>query len=113
MYDKNISTEDIAVGFMGVWSVVRSLEGIMSDWLDLSEHQHPNCYLGLGQMTGVGPLRIVVAVLLRVVDFSFSMDMPEDLSITYFHMKYAYLNPCHMIGVGYLSIVVEIVAVEY
>ena len=51
---------------MGVWSVARSLEGIMSDWLDLSEHQHPNCYLGLSQMTGVGHLRIVVEVVAKV-----------------------------------------------
>ena len=37
-------------GFMEVWSVGR----IMSDWLDLSGHQHPNCYLDPGQMTGGG-----------------------------------------------------------
>ena len=65
---------------MGVWSVARSLEGIMSDWLDLSEHQHPNCYLGLSQMTGVGHLRIVVEVVVAVslgaVDFSFKRTFP-------------------------------------
>ena len=37
------------VGFMRIWSVA----GLTSDWLDLSEHQHPNCYLGPSQMTGV------------------------------------------------------------
>ena len=43
---------------MDVWSVG---EDLMSDWLDLSGHQHPNCYLGPGQMTGLVPyLRVVV-----------------------------------------------------
>ena len=40
------------VSFMDVWSVGGDL---MSDWLDLSGHQHPNCYLGPGQMTGLVP----------------------------------------------------------
>ena len=77
---KNVFKEDIGVGFMGVWSVARSLEGIMSDWLDLSEHQHPNCYLGFSQMIGGEHLRIVVeivvAVSLGAVDFSFKRTFP-------------------------------------
>ena len=44
---------------------------LVSDWLDLSGHQHPNCYLGPGQMTGVVPhLRIVVEVDFIMEDLS-------------------------------------------
>ena len=42
------------------------LAGIMSDWLDLSEHKHLNCYLDRGPMTGVGPLRMVGVAVYQI-----------------------------------------------